>query len=118
MKDSEVVVVTGAGAGLGRAIVQSFAKRGAQIGLIARGRERLEDAADEAHEPRTYLGFVYKSRMPRKAQPVPPIFQPEVCAEAAATRLAGYGVRLLTHEDYVFQTVQTNAQYDALPAYR
>ena len=43
----EVVVVTGAGAGLGRAIVQSFAKRGAQIGLVARGRERLEDARRE-----------------------------------------------------------------------
>jgi NAD(P)-dependent dehydrogenase (short-subunit alcohol dehydrogenase family) len=43
----EVVVVTGAGAGLGRAIVQSFAKRGAHIGLISRGTERLDDAVRE-----------------------------------------------------------------------
>jgi len=40
----ETVVITGAGAGLGRAIVQSFARRGAQICLVARGRDRLEDA--------------------------------------------------------------------------
>src|SRR4051794_9773694 len=43
----EVVVVTGAGAGLGRAIVQVFAKRGAHIGLVARSQERLEDAKRE-----------------------------------------------------------------------
>jgi short-subunit dehydrogenase len=43
----EVVVVTGAGAGLGRAVVQAFAQRGAHIGLVARGRDRLEDARRE-----------------------------------------------------------------------
>ncbi|HUX86528.1 MAG TPA: SDR family oxidoreductase [Chloroflexota bacterium] len=43
----EVVVVTGAGAGLGRAIVQRFAKDGAHIALLARGRDRLEDARRE-----------------------------------------------------------------------
>lgn len=40
----EVVVVTGASAGVGRAIVREFARRGAKIGLIARGRDGLEGA--------------------------------------------------------------------------
>jgi NAD(P)-dependent dehydrogenase (short-subunit alcohol dehydrogenase family) len=43
----DVVVVTGASAGLGRAIVQRFARDGSAIGLIARGRERLESARAE-----------------------------------------------------------------------
>jgi NAD(P)-dependent dehydrogenase (short-subunit alcohol dehydrogenase family) len=38
----KVVVVTGASAGVGRAVVAEFARQGAQIGLIARGQERLE----------------------------------------------------------------------------
>ena len=41
----EVVVVTGASGGLGRAIAHSFARRGARVGLLARGREGLEEAA-------------------------------------------------------------------------
>jgi NAD(P)-dependent dehydrogenase (short-subunit alcohol dehydrogenase family) len=40
----QVVVVTGASAGLGRAIVRAFARGGAQIGLLARGRDGLEGA--------------------------------------------------------------------------
>src|SRR6188768_744018 len=40
----EVVVVTGASAGVGRATVQAFARRGAHIGLLARGSEGLEAA--------------------------------------------------------------------------
>jgi NAD(P)-dependent dehydrogenase (short-subunit alcohol dehydrogenase family) len=39
---SQVVVVTGASAGVGRAVVRAYARRGARIGLLARGRERLE----------------------------------------------------------------------------
>jgi NAD(P)-dependent dehydrogenase (short-subunit alcohol dehydrogenase family) len=42
-----VIAITGASAGVGRATVQRFARRGARIGLIARGRERLEAAAAE-----------------------------------------------------------------------
>lgn len=41
------VVITGASAGVGRATARAFAKEGARIGLIARGREGLEAAAGE-----------------------------------------------------------------------
>jgi NAD(P)-dependent dehydrogenase (short-subunit alcohol dehydrogenase family) len=43
----EVVVITGASAGVGRATVRRFARDGARIGLLARGPERLEAAAQE-----------------------------------------------------------------------
>jgi NAD(P)-dependent dehydrogenase (short-subunit alcohol dehydrogenase family) len=41
MADREVVVVTGATSGIGRAIARRFAQDGASIGLIARGRDAL-----------------------------------------------------------------------------
>src|SRR5947199_9561341 len=40
----EVVVITGASAGLGRATAKAFAREGAHIGLLARGRDGLEGA--------------------------------------------------------------------------
>ena len=43
----EVVVVTGASAGVGRAVACAFAKRGAHIGLLARGQAGLEGASKE-----------------------------------------------------------------------
>jgi short-subunit dehydrogenase len=46
----EVVVITGASAGVGRATVQAFAKRGAHIGLLARGIEGLEGAKKDVEE--------------------------------------------------------------------
>ncbi len=46
----EVVVVTGASAGLGRAIVREFAKRSAHIALIARGHDGLEGARREVEQ--------------------------------------------------------------------
>ena len=50
MNKPEIVVVTGASAGLGRAIVRAFAHDGAHIGLIARGRDGLEGARREVEE--------------------------------------------------------------------
>lgn len=44
----KTVVITGASAGLGRAMVREFEKRGANIGLIARGEDGLNTAKKEA----------------------------------------------------------------------
>jgi NAD(P)-dependent dehydrogenase (short-subunit alcohol dehydrogenase family) len=44
MRKSHVVVITGASAGVGRAAAIAFARRGARVGLIARGRAGLEGA--------------------------------------------------------------------------
>jgi NADP-dependent 3-hydroxy acid dehydrogenase YdfG len=45
--EGKVVAVTGASAGIGRATVRELAERGADVGLIARGQERLDAAAGE-----------------------------------------------------------------------
>jgi NADP-dependent 3-hydroxy acid dehydrogenase YdfG len=47
MRSRDVVVITGASAGVGRATARAFAKRGARIGLLARGPDRLERARQE-----------------------------------------------------------------------
>ncbi|MBV8083564.1 MAG: SDR family NAD(P)-dependent oxidoreductase [Chloroflexi bacterium] len=43
----QVVVVTGASSGVGRAIALAFGERGARVGLIARNEEALRDVAAE-----------------------------------------------------------------------
>src|SRR5579884_2360329 len=50
MARKEVVVITGASAGVGRATVREFAKHGAWIGLISRGTDGLEAARREVEE--------------------------------------------------------------------
>lgn len=50
MENSPVVVVTGASAGLGRAIAHAYAKRGAKLGLLARNPEALAAAKQECED--------------------------------------------------------------------
>src|SRR4051794_21112318 len=45
--NGEVVVVTGASAGVGRAVAREFGRRRARVGLIARGLDGLEAARRE-----------------------------------------------------------------------
>jgi NAD(P)-dependent dehydrogenase (short-subunit alcohol dehydrogenase family) len=47
MSKPEVVVITGASAGVGRATARAFARQGAHIGLLARGRDGMEAARRE-----------------------------------------------------------------------
>jgi NAD(P)-dependent dehydrogenase (short-subunit alcohol dehydrogenase family) len=46
----EVVVITGASAGIGRATAREFAKHGCKLALLARGQKGLEGAAREVEE--------------------------------------------------------------------
>ena len=49
-KQAEVVVITGASGGIGRAAVREFAKHGAKLALLARGEEGLDAARREAED--------------------------------------------------------------------
>jgi NAD(P)-dependent dehydrogenase (short-subunit alcohol dehydrogenase family) len=44
---SQTVVITGASAGIGRAVARMFGQRGARVGLIARGEDGLRGAAQD-----------------------------------------------------------------------
>jgi Short-chain alcohol dehydrogenase of unknown specificity len=46
----ETVVITGASAGLGRATAREFGRRGARVGLLARGTDGLEAAKQEVEK--------------------------------------------------------------------
>src|SRR4051794_41671066 len=73
--EGKVVAVTGASAGIGRATVRELAARGADVGLIARGEERLDAAAEEVR------------RAGRRACVAPADVADAEAVEAAATRI-------------------------------
>ncbi|NLG16523.1 MAG: SDR family NAD(P)-dependent oxidoreductase, partial [Fibrobacter sp.] len=50
MRKQENVIITGASAGVGRAVANLFASKGAAVGLIARNLKRLQSAADEVKQ--------------------------------------------------------------------
>ena len=74
-KRPEVVVITGASAGNGRATARRFAKDGARIGLLARGAEGLEGAQRDVE------------RLGGEALPIPTDVADAAQIEAAASRI-------------------------------
>ena len=72
---ARIVVITGAGAGVGRATVNEFARNGCDVALLSRDPGRLEDAAAEARS----FGV--------RALPIPTDVADADAVEAAATRV-------------------------------
>ncbi len=71
----KIVVITGAGAGVGRATVTEFARHGCDVALLSRDPGRLESAAAEAR------------RFGVRALPLPTDVADAAAVEAAATRV-------------------------------
>jgi short-subunit dehydrogenase len=72
----KVVVVTGASAGVGRATVEEFARRGYDVALLARDPDRLEHAASDI-----------ESRYGIRALAIPTDVADALAVDAAATRV-------------------------------
>ena len=53
--EGKVVVVTGAGSGMGRAMVHEFTRRGARVAALGRTLEKVQKVAGEVADPATVL---------------------------------------------------------------
>ncbi|MGH6985591.1 MAG: SDR family oxidoreductase [Caulobacteraceae bacterium] len=71
---AKVAVVTGAGAGVGRATIEEFARQGFDVALLSRDASRLDQAADEVRRQRV------------RAVPIPTDVADAAAVEAAADR--------------------------------
>src|ERR1700683_3460310 len=71
----KIVVITGAGAGVGRAVATEFARNGCDVALLSRDPERLETAARELR----VLGV--------RGLPIPTDVADSAAVEAAAERV-------------------------------
>ena len=67
--DRQVVVITGASAGVGRATARAFGERRARVGLLARGRDGL--AATKREEIEAAGGKAFPSMSPTQSKSRP-----------------------------------------------
>ena len=93
----QVVVITGASAGVGRATARAFARRGARIGLIARGHDGLAATGDEV-EALGGRAFVYSADVANANQI-------ERAADAIETALGGIDVWINNAMTSVFSPI-------------
>ena len=73
---SKIAVITGAGAGVGRAVAEEFARSGWHLGLLSRDPQRLKRAAAELRE-----------RYGVRVLPMPTDVADADAVDAAATRV-------------------------------
>ena len=72
---NKIAVITGAGAGVGRATATEFARNGCDVALLSRDADRLENAAAELR------------RLGVRALPIPTDVADAEAVEAAADRV-------------------------------
>ncbi len=96
-RESRTVIITGASAGVGRAIAQRFAEAGDRVGLIARDLSALQDVQRELHGCSAHVEFEAADVADAQA-----LF---AAAERLQQRLGGVDVWINDAMETVFSTV-------------